>query len=1120
MHNQHRPLFKDSHHRHAMQPQVDAVQTRAGAHQPANPLTLSLGNRFMKIWKSTQTAFMTLMLCIGLAACGGGGGSAGTNGAGTGGSAAKVPTLSVNLRTAAGDPTLNISIGGGQTVKATVTDAAGSPIVGKLVVFSVEPSNLASLSPSSALTDSNGVASVSISPASVSMQGAGQIEAQATVGEAQLTGTFDFSVQPVNLSLTGLQLDSNSLPSGGNTSISTSVLIGGQPAVGVPVNVVFTASCGQLNGEDAIKGITVPTDGDAKASVSYRAMSTDGTLCQGRVNLSASTVGASPQSSSLSVAAPLANAINFVSASPAQIFVAGSGAQEQSLVTFKVLSNSSPMAGVTVRFSILVNPGGVGLNATGQTNPVNAITDSKGEATVSVFSGTIPGPVKVRAELTTDSQVFSTTQNLTVASGPPSQRFMSLSVETFNIEGWSYDGSSTRLTVRLADRQGNPVENGTVINFTAEGGQVQPSCATQVVDGISLCSVNFVSQNPRPANARVSVLAYVAGTKDYDDNDQNNKYDEGVDTLRNQGDAYRDDNENGQWDVSEFVVPRGGSSSCTGSGAPYTSKQDTCATGLATTVRQQTTILFSSSEPDIDVTSVNTGGVNFTLGSKFHPSLPMPAGTVVSAEAADSTPGNNVDCTVNKVYGTPVANVTPGTNPAAILRTNHSITLKDCAPGDGVAITIKAPKGLQTTQFVAIPSGTPPPVGDPDNITASAPVPSQIFVKGNGLTEQAALTFQVRSGTTPIANQDVNVSILNNVGGIEFNTKGNTAPVTLRTNSSGQITFAVFSGTIPTPVKIRAELLSNPSVFTETQNLTIASGPPSQQRFSLSASKFALDSGIDGEISRITVYAADRQGNPVPNGTVINFTAEGGQIEPACTITSSPSITSCSVNLVTQSPRPANGRVSVLAYAEGTKAYIDVNGDNTFDTGDTLLNLGNAYRDDNENGVYDPGEFVVTRFGGTNPCPSAGAPFPARINTCTSTLQTTVRQQMNLFFAGPGAEFSITSADATGIGFKLSTFGLPLVPMPTGTTIAATSSKPVCVVGEISPSTVPNVGAGTNPIIDRSTSHFVSLTCTPEANAPATTATITITVTTTASNAPTQTMTTVTVAVPAGPVTP
>ena len=46
------------------------------------------------------------------------------------------------------------------------------------------------------------------------------------------------------------------------------------------------------------------------------------------------------------------------------------------------------------------------------------------------------------------------------------------------------------------------LDHAKVVNFTAEGGQVAGSCATALVNNLSQCSVNFQSQNPRPADGR------------------------------------------------------------------------------------------------------------------------------------------------------------------------------------------------------------------------------------------------------------------------------------------------------------------------------------------------------------------------------------------------------------------------------------------------------------------------------------------------------------------------------------------------------------------------------------------------------------------------------------------
>jgi len=300
--------------------------------------------------------------------------------------------------------------------------------------------------------------------------------------------------------------------------------------------------------------------------------------------------------------------------------------------------------------------------------------------------------VKVRAALASDASVFTETQGLLVASGPPSQRFMSLSVETVNIEAATRDGVPTKLVARLADRQGNAVEDGTVINFTAEGGQVAFSCATRKVNNISSCSVDFMSQNPRPWDGRISVLAFTSGTKDYQDLNGNNRYDAGTDVLVNIGDAYRDDNENDVYDLGEFIIARGGADACAGVGNSFPARANTCSPGLDTTVRQQAVILFSSSEPasPLTLTELATNGLQFKLSSRNYIRLPMPAGTTVAASSPDS------GCSVTRISPSTVPNVTPGNDPAEDLSTLHSVFLSGCTTGQRVVVTVTAPSGLVT----------------------------------------------------------------------------------------------------------------------------------------------------------------------------------------------------------------------------------------------------------------------------------------------------------------------------------------------------------------------------------------------------------------------------------------
>ncbi len=628
-----------------------------------------------------------------VAACGGGGSSTGGGGGGSSGGGAGAPTIAVAIVNSAGAPVTSVSAGSAFTVKATLRDASGAAIAGRLVTFTVSDEAIAALSPATALTDAAGVAQVSVEPASLSARGAASVSASAAVGEASASGSVDFSVSASSLALSALSISPTALASGGNATVSVTASIAGVAAGSTPVNVVFSASCGRIDGQDTSSGgFSKTTNGSGVASVTYSAVDGAGQPCSGTVTVTASSAGAPAQTGTVTVAAPVANTVTFVDASPQQVFVAGSGAAEQSVLRFRVLSSvGTSLASVPVRLSIETNPGGVGLDASGSSAAVTKTSDADGYVSVSAFSGTIPGAVKVRAALVSSPAVFAESQFLTVASGPPSQRFMSLSAGQAALEGWAVDGTSTTLTVRLADRQGNAVEDGTVVNFTAEGGQVARSCATTRTNNISSCSVTFVTQNPRPAGGRASVLAYAEGTKDYVDANGNNIFDAG-DSLVQIGDAYRDDNENNAFDGGEFVIPRGASGACPGAGGAFPSRANTCDGSLATTVRQQAVLLFASTSPASPAFAVTRGSVSFRLRSADNPLLPMPAGTRVTATASPAT------CAIDNIGGTPLADVRPQAgNPSEDLSSLVALSLSGCAAGNTVTITVTAPSGLATT---------------------------------------------------------------------------------------------------------------------------------------------------------------------------------------------------------------------------------------------------------------------------------------------------------------------------------------------------------------------------------------------------------------------------------------
>ena len=107
--------------------------------------------------------------------------------------------------------------------------------------------------------------------------------------------------------------------------------------------------------------------------------------------------------------------------------------------------------------------------------------------------------------------------NLAVAVGLPSQLNFSLSQTTHNIEGYNRDGTPNGYHILAADRSGNPVPDGTTINYWAEGGQVAATSQTLLADRLARSTATFVSQAPRPLDGRVTIVAYALGDESFVD---------------------------------------------------------------------------------------------------------------------------------------------------------------------------------------------------------------------------------------------------------------------------------------------------------------------------------------------------------------------------------------------------------------------------------------------------------------------------------------------------------------------------------------------------------------------------------------------------------------------------
>lgn len=278
--------------------------------------------------------------------------------------------------------------------------------------------------------------------------------------------------------------------------------------------------------------------------------------------------------------------------------------------------------------------------------------------------------------------------------------------------------------------------------------------------------------------------------------------------------------------------------------------------------------------------------------------------------------------------------------------------------------------------------------------------PTSIGLRGTG-NEISRVKFRVESGSGgPVRNQSVSFTLDTTAGGITFSNGMTTT--TASTDNNGEVVVIVKSGTVTTPVRVRATAtVMTTSIASQSEQLRIETSIADQDSFTIAAEVGnPLGNGCVGTEDEITVRLADRFNNPVKDGTAVSFTAEGGAIEPSCTTVNG----ACSVTWVSQNPIPFNycgatnatftgansistgyfntsatndddndettsdcgddddtdfdngprpSRATILATAVGEEAFVDSNANGLFNTGEPFFDLGEAILDKNADGTFD-----------------------------------------------------------------------------------------------------------------------------------------------------------------------
>ena len=258
---------------------------------------------------------------------------------------------------------------------------------------------------------------------------------------------------------------------------------------------------------------------------------------------------------------------------------------------------------------------------------------------------------------------------------------------------------------------------------------------------------------------------------------------------------------------------------------------------------------------------------------------------------------------------------------------------------------------------------------------------SFIAIQGTGgvdRSESATLTFELLDiDGEPVS--DANVTF-------DYNLPSGTSisPITSTTNSLGVVSTTISAGKVSGLATVNVSLDSDPDISVQSDSLSISTGLPDQDSFSISVTDFSPSAADhDGEIVGVTVRLADHWNNTVPDGTTVYFHTTAGKIQQSgspvgyCTTVQG----QCSMDWESSRPRLSDGTATITAWALGEESFTDKDNDGWFSEGDiytisdsvyfnSQTDLGEVFFDINHNNEYDAdleGEEFVAFDTETNP---------------------------------------------------------------------------------------------------------------------------------------------------------
>ncbi len=409
-------------------------------------------------------------------------------------------------------PTSEVDKGATVVVEALVTDTDGNPVSGRTVVFSVSPTSLGYFTPTTDTSDEDGIVASLFTAAS-----AGNATLTATVGGNSLSKALTINETAISTGRVSIVVTPALMTANGADSAQVIVTAVNQDETPVADGTVIYLTAGErfldkdkdgyfsqgfdslmfdanANGRwDPIGSIpSTATTVGGQANVTYYAGSQATTVYVRATMINGSQYDYTEISAKLNPNTTVASIS--LSHNGEDLRVKGVGGIEFSVVTatgYDEFGNTIP-EGIPIDFTIANGPNG-GENIQGQGyGPVRVTSNSQGQASVTVYSGTVSGTIRLRAS---SGSVLSAVTHLTVNAGPPAH--ISIGAADCNVRSWDVVNALNRIAVNVVDIWGNPVPDSTAVYFSTEEGFVVAQALTGVNFPKGICEVDWHSGNPR-----------------------------------------------------------------------------------------------------------------------------------------------------------------------------------------------------------------------------------------------------------------------------------------------------------------------------------------------------------------------------------------------------------------------------------------------------------------------------------------------------------------------------------------------------------------------------------------------------------------------------------------------